>query len=94
MTDAIVLRSRSGRVLTPLEHDLVATFEVTRGSFEIPAALLEADDWESELELRRLFARSLPERRDGQTLETTRHVRKDGSALVRWRRIIVHTRRA
>lgn len=94
MGDAVVLRSRSGRVLEPLEHDLVATFEVTRGSFTIPADMLEADDWESEHELRRLFARSLPERREGQTLETTRRVLKDGSAVVTWRRIVVHTRRA
>lgn len=94
MSTTVELRSRSGRVLTPLEHDLVATFEVTRGSFTIPAALLEADDWETERELARLFARSLPDRVPGQTLETTRRVLKDGSAVVTWRRIVVHTRRA
>lgn len=92
MSAALELRSRSGRVLTPLEHDLVATFEVTRGSFTIPAALL-ADDAD-EYELRVLFARSLPDRVPGQTLDTTRHVLKDGSVIVRWRRVVVHTRRA
>lgn len=94
MSAAVELRSRSGRVLEPLEHDLVATFEVTRGSFTIPADLLAADEWETERELARLFARNLPDRAPGQTLETTRRVLKDGSAVVTWRRILVRVRRA
>lgn len=92
---AIELRSKSGRLLQPLEHDLVATFHVTRGTFTIPAALLDEDAGpEVEHELRVLFAKSLPDRAPGVTLETTRRVLKDGSAIVTWRRIQVRMRRA
>src|SRR5690606_18942218 len=86
------LRSKSGRVLTPLEHDLIATFHITRGPFTIPAALPEDDA--DEHELRVLFARSLPDRVPGATLDTQRRVLKDGSAVVAWRRIEVRMRRA
>lgn len=79
------------------EPDLVATFHVTRGSFTIPAWMLadgagdgEADDWE----LRRLFARNLPEHDERAVLNVTRHAAKDGSAVVSWRRIVTHYRQA
>lgn len=71
----------------PLEHNIAVTFETTRGEFVVPAALL-ADDGDAH-ELRRLFARSLPERDDDATVTTTRRYLKDGSALVMWRRIVV-----
>lgn len=82
-------RLRAG--LVPLEHDLVTTFEVTRGSFEIPADVLGDDD---DLELRRLFARSLPERGPAIVITTKTTVRKDGGATVTWRRVRARTRRA
>lgn len=88
----VELRSPSGRLLTPLEHDLVATFEVTRGTFTIPAALLEDDA--DEYELRRLFARSLPDYDERATLNTSRRVLKSGDAVVSWRRIVVNVQRA
>lgn len=79
--------------LVPLEHDLVTTFAVTRGSFTIPAEVLDAADLGDDYELRRLFARSLPDRTPHDVLETTRRVLKDGSAHVTWRRIVIRTRR-
>lgn len=88
----VALRSASGHALTPLEHDLIATFEVTRGSFTIPAALLAKDV--DPLELARLFARSLPDRDPRAVLFTSQRVHKDGSATVTWRRVITHVRRA
>lgn len=74
------------------EPDLVATFQVTRGTFTVPARLLadDADDWE----LRRLFARNLPEHDERAVLNVTRHAAKDGSAVVSWRRIVTHYRQA
>lgn len=76
------------------EPDLLATFVVDRGAFEVPAAVLEAADAGDDYPLRRLFAVSLPERVDGDVLETRRLVRRDGSARVTWRHIIVRVRPA
>lgn len=74
------------------EPDLVATFTVTRGSFTIPTAMLaeDADDWE----LRRLFARSLPEVAPSDVLSTTRAMLKGGDVVVLWRRIVTNYRPA
>lgn len=38
------LRSPAGRRLVPLEHDLVARFVTRRGSFIIPAEVLDDDE--------------------------------------------------
>lgn len=83
---------RAREALHDDEADIVITFEVTRGSFTIPAAMLEddADEWE----LRRLFARSLPDHDDRAVLNTSRQAHKDGSATVTWRRVVTHVRRA
>ncbi len=88
----VVLRSASGRVLVPLDYATVSTFEVTRGSFTIPAAMLAEDA--DPVELARLFARALPDRDPSNVLVTTHRVQRDGSALVTWRRIVTHMRRA
>lgn len=91
MTDAATLRTASGRVLEPLTEAGVITFEVTRGSFTIPAELLADPD---DYELRRLFARSLPSRAPGVTVETTRRALRGCGAIVTWRRIVTRERRA
>lgn len=93
MTDAPML-SPGGRELVPLEHALVSTFEVTRGTFTIPAELIEAAELGDDYELRRLFARSLPDAAPNATVSTSRKLNRDGSATVTWRRILVRTRRA
>lgn len=72
------------------EPDLVITFEVTRGSFTVPAEVMsaatEGDDWG----LRRLFAIHLPDRHEGSVLSTSRQAHKDGSATITWRCIVTH----
>jgi hypothetical protein len=80
------------KALLERERDTVITFEVTRGSFDIPADLLEAaiDDEAADYELRVLFARSLPEQVPGSVLNTSRRLNKDGTATIMWRRIITH----
>lgn len=77
------------------EPDTVITFETTRGSFEIPARLLADDvDYLEEFELRRLFATHLPKPEPGVVVTTSRVANRDGSATVRWRRIVTHVESA
>lgn len=76
----------------PLEHDQVATFEVTRGTFTTPASMLRDAEAGDDYELRRFFARSLPDQ--DAVLNTTRQVHRDGSATVTWRQVVTHMRRA
>jgi hypothetical protein len=74
--------------LQPLERDLVATFEVTRGSFIVPADLLGDEEREHELAI--LIARNLPERDPRGTLTTRWTRQRGGGAVVSW--MLVYTR--
>jgi hypothetical protein len=80
------MKSTSGRELQPLEHDLVATFGVSRGSVAVPAALFEEG---REDELRVFLAERLPHR----CTSLTRRVTRDG-VTIHWRKVGVTVRRA
>lgn len=73
----------------PADADLVTTFDITRGGFVIPAAIVELDD---DLELRRAFARGLPDADPHAVVTTKTEAHRDGSIEVRWRRVETRTR--
>lgn len=69
----------------PLDVELVARFEVRRGSFLVPAELFEDG---AEYELAVYFGQRLPSADDGVPLTTTRQRTKAG-VVIHWRKVRV-----